>query len=115
MNATRAECLPRTSATETNGDTCDVKLLGMFWFLVRGFQWLTPCSAQMGYKQELRRQYSTLQVFAVAFSIMESVPSIASTLAFRFLRVRSAWFGRVHKASLTVQEIDRDYLGMVQC
>ncbi|KAJ5467990.1 hypothetical protein N7475_005742 [Penicillium sp. IBT 31633x] len=38
--------------------------------------------ARMGYKQELRRQYSTLQVFAIAFSIMGLVPSIASTLAF---------------------------------
>ncbi|GES59912.1 GABA permease [Aspergillus terreus] len=38
--------------------------------------------AKMGYKQELRRQYSTVQIFAVAFSIMGLVPSIASTLAF---------------------------------
>ena len=36
----------------------------------------------MGYKQELRRQYSTIQIFAVAFSIMGLVPSIASTIAF---------------------------------
>ncbi|KAJ5667789.1 uncharacterized protein N7477_006359 [Penicillium maclennaniae] len=38
--------------------------------------------AKMGYKQELRRQYSTVQVFAIAFSIMGLVPSIASTLSF---------------------------------
>lgn len=38
--------------------------------------------AKMGYKQELKRQYSTVQVFAIAFSIMGLVPSIASTLAF---------------------------------
>ncbi|CAI7617572.1 unnamed protein product [Penicillium glandicola] len=38
--------------------------------------------ARMGYKQELRRQYSTPQVFAIAFSIMGLVPSIASTLSF---------------------------------
>ncbi|PYH85149.1 GABA permease [Aspergillus uvarum CBS 121591] len=38
--------------------------------------------ATLGYKQELRRQYSTVQIFAVAFSIMGLVPSIASTLAF---------------------------------
>ncbi|RDH38237.1 amino acid/polyamine transporter I [Aspergillus welwitschiae] len=38
--------------------------------------------AKMGYKQELRRQYSTVQIFAVAFSIMGLVPSIASTLSF---------------------------------
>ena len=36
----------------------------------------------MGYKQELRRHYSTTQVFAIAFSIMALLPSIASTLAF---------------------------------
>jgi hypothetical protein len=38
--------------------------------------------AQMGYKQELRRHYSTTQVFAIAFSIMALLPSIASTLSF---------------------------------
>ncbi|KAL3448386.1 hypothetical protein BJX65DRAFT_295243 [Aspergillus insuetus] len=37
---------------------------------------------KMGYKQELRRRYSTVQIFAIAFSIMGLVPSIASTLAF---------------------------------
>lgn len=36
----------------------------------------------MGYKQELKRQYSTVQIFAVAFSIMGLVPSIASTISF---------------------------------
>ena len=39
-------------------------------------------TAELGYKQELRRQYSTLEIFAVAFSIMGLVPSIASTIAF---------------------------------
>lgn len=38
--------------------------------------------ASLGYKQELRRHYSTTQIFAVAFSIMGLLPSIASTLAF---------------------------------
>ncbi|KAJ5442113.1 hypothetical protein N7445_005120, partial [Penicillium cf. griseofulvum] len=38
--------------------------------------------ATLGYKQELRRHYSTLQIFAVAFSIMGLLPSIATTLAF---------------------------------
>ncbi|EEQ29902.1 GABA-specific permease [Microsporum canis CBS 113480] len=38
--------------------------------------------AAMGYKQEFRRHYSTLQVFAIAFSIMGLLPSIASTLSF---------------------------------
>ncbi|CAG8938975.1 unnamed protein product [Penicillium salamii] len=38
--------------------------------------------ATLGYKQELRRHYSTVQIFAVAFSIMGLLPSIATTLSF---------------------------------
>ncbi|PGH10719.1 hypothetical protein AJ79_05310 [Helicocarpus griseus UAMH5409] len=38
--------------------------------------------AAMGYKQELRRHYSSIQIFAIAFSIMGLLPSIASTLTF---------------------------------
>ncbi|PGG97601.1 hypothetical protein GX51_07233 [Blastomyces parvus] len=38
--------------------------------------------ATMGYKQELRRHYSSTQIFAIAFSIMGLVPSIAATLSF---------------------------------
>ena len=37
--------------------------------------------AQIGYKQELRRHYSTLQVFGIAFSIMGLLPSVASVLS----------------------------------
>ena len=37
--------------------------------------------AQIGYKQELNRNYSTIQVFGIAFSIMGLLPSIASTMA----------------------------------
>lgn len=33
---------------------------------------------QIGYKQELRREYSTLQVFGIAFSIMGLLPSITT-------------------------------------
>ncbi|CAI5756387.1 unnamed protein product [Candida verbasci] len=36
--------------------------------------------AQIGYKQELKRHYSTLQVFGIAFSIMGLLPSISSTI-----------------------------------
>ncbi|KAK6461581.1 amino acid/polyamine transporter I [Scheffersomyces coipomensis] len=36
--------------------------------------------AQIGYKQELNRHYSTLQVFGIAFSIMGLLPSISSTI-----------------------------------
>lgn len=38
--------------------------------------------AKMGYKQELKRNFSAFEVFAIAFSIMSLLPSIASTLAF---------------------------------
>lgn len=37
--------------------------------------------AQIGYKAELKRKFSTLQVFGVAFSIMGLLPSIASMLS----------------------------------
>ncbi|KAF2740777.1 gaba permease [Polyplosphaeria fusca] len=38
--------------------------------------------AKMGYKQELRRNFSAVEVFGIAFSIMGLLPSIASTLAY---------------------------------
>ncbi|KAJ9616640.1 GABA-specific high-affinity permease [Cladophialophora chaetospira] len=38
--------------------------------------------AKMGYKQELRRNFSMLEVFGIAFAIMGLLPSIASTLAY---------------------------------
>ncbi|CCK70350.1 uncharacterized protein KNAG_0E00820 [Huiozyma naganishii CBS 8797] len=37
--------------------------------------------AEIGYKPELKRQFSTLQVFGIAFSIMGLLPSIASVMA----------------------------------
>ncbi|KAE8343673.1 hypothetical protein BDV24DRAFT_149587 [Aspergillus arachidicola] len=73
--------------------------------------------ATLGYKQELRRHYSTTQVFAVAFSIMGLLPSIASTLSFSIpagpvgmvwtfadslSRVRLSWLTRT-----TLQGADR--------
>ncbi|KAM9923429.1 hypothetical protein OXX59_005189 [Metschnikowia pulcherrima] len=41
--------------------------------------------AQIGYKPELRRQFTAIQVFGVAFSIMGLLPSIASTLGIALL------------------------------
>lgn len=38
--------------------------------------------AELGYKAELKRNFSVLQVFGVAFSIMSLLPSIATTLNF---------------------------------
>ncbi|SCV05095.1 LANO_0G18360g1_1 [Lachancea nothofagi CBS 11611] len=40
--------------------------------------------AEIGYKQELQRHFSTIQVFGVAFSIMGLLPSIASVLAIAY-------------------------------
>ena len=39
-------------------------------------------SAKLGYKQELRRNFSMVEVFGIAFSIMGLLPSIASTLVY---------------------------------
>ena len=39
-------------------------------------------SAKLGYKQELRRNFTMIEVFGIAFSIMGLLPSIASTLAY---------------------------------
>ncbi|EXJ83687.1 hypothetical protein A1O1_07311 [Capronia coronata CBS 617.96] len=38
--------------------------------------------AKMGYKQELRRNFSMIEVFGIAFAIMGLLPSIASTLSY---------------------------------
>ncbi|MCJ1251727.1 GABA-specific high-affinity permease [Trapelia coarctata] len=38
--------------------------------------------ARLGYKQELRRNFTMIEVFGIAFSIMGLLPSIASTLAY---------------------------------
>ncbi|TVY88173.1 GABA-specific permease, partial [Lachnellula willkommii] len=38
--------------------------------------------AKLGYKQELRRNFTMMEVFGIAFSIMGLLPSIASTLSF---------------------------------
>jgi len=43
---------------------------------------LTSVSAKLGYKQELRRNFTMIEVFGIAFSIMGLLPSIASTLAY---------------------------------
>lgn len=39
-------------------------------------------TATLGYKQELRRNFSMIEVFGIAFSIMGLLPSIASTLTY---------------------------------
>jgi amino acid permease len=44
--------------------------------------WLTVATARLGYKQELRRNFTLIEVFGIAFSIMGLLPSISSTLSF---------------------------------
>lgn len=44
----------------------------------------TELLAEIGYKQELNRHFSTIQVFGIAFSIMGLLPSIASILGMAF-------------------------------
>ncbi|KAF2194487.1 gaba permease [Zopfia rhizophila CBS 207.26] len=39
-------------------------------------------ASKLGYKQELRRNFTMIEVFGIAFSIMGLTPSIASTLAY---------------------------------
>lgn len=38
--------------------------------------------AQLGYKQEFKREFTPLEVFAVAFSFMGPLPSLASVLVY---------------------------------
>lgn len=44
--------------------------------------YLIPHLAKLGYKQELRRNFTMIEVFGIAFSIMGLLPSIASTLSY---------------------------------
>lgn len=39
-------------------------------------------TAKLGYKQELRRNFTLIEIFGIAFSIIGLLPSIASTLAY---------------------------------
>lgn len=43
---------------------------------------LTSEAAKLGYKQELRRNFTMIEIFGIAFSIIGLLPSIASTLAY---------------------------------
>ncbi|KAK3072976.1 GABA-specific high-affinity permease [Teratosphaeriaceae sp. CCFEE 6253] len=56
---------------------CWVRLLGIVRVLVTDDR-----EAKLGYKQELRRNFTMIEVFGIAFSIMGLLPSIASTLAY---------------------------------
>jgi len=50
--------------------------------LIEALTMLIFVPAKLGYKQELRRNFTMIEVFGIAFSIMGLLPSIASTLAF---------------------------------
>jgi hypothetical protein len=71
------------TGSDSNIQAGDSELLGGYIVRISSLgQLLTDWTAMLGYKQELRRHYSTIQIFAVAFSIMGLLPSIASTLSF---------------------------------
>ncbi|CEP21340.1 unnamed protein product [Cyberlindnera jadinii] len=59
------------SSVENNGQMYDDHIVNMDDEIL----------ATMGYKQELRRGYSTWEIFGIGFSIMGLLPSIASTLS----------------------------------
>ncbi|PYH42062.1 uncharacterized protein BP01DRAFT_385908 [Aspergillus saccharolyticus JOP 1030-1] len=72
--------------------------------------------AALGYKQELRRHYSTVQGFAIAFSIIGLLPSIASTLLYSIpaghvgngLTLALGWFAasaQIFKVALTMADL----------
>ncbi|KAL8902649.1 MAG: hypothetical protein Q9207_004505 [Kuettlingeria erythrocarpa] len=44
--------------------------------------WLTWVIAKLGYKQELRRNFTMIEIFGISFSIMGLLPSIASVLVY---------------------------------
>lgn len=60
----------------------DAELLGKGLQLQRKFDKANKDTARLGYKQELRRNFTMIEVFGIAFSIMGLLPSIASTLSF---------------------------------
>ena len=60
----------------------DAEVLGRFRYHQNQNTCLTSDSAKLGYKQELRRNFTMIEVFGIAFSIMGLLPSIASTLAY---------------------------------
>ncbi len=60
----------------------DAADLGESQFISRGSCVSYKGSAKLGYKQELRRNFTMIEVFGIAFSIMGLLPSIASTLAY---------------------------------
>jgi hypothetical protein len=63
-------------------DTQQLGELSVAVLPTRGSTILMRYIASIGYKQELQRHYSSVQVFAIAFSIMGLLPSISATLWF---------------------------------
>lgn len=67
-------------------------------------------TAKLGYKQELRRNFSMIEVFGIAFSIMGLLPSIASILAYS---IPAGPVGMVWVSSLTMPVICRRLLRLM--
>jgi hypothetical protein len=82
------------------------------------FNWLNQYTAKLGYKQELRRNFTTIEVFGIAFSIMGLLPSIASTLAYSIPAgpVGMVWVRKMERRrarSYTLICSDKAGIGMV--
>ncbi len=58
--------------------------------------------AEIGYKQELNRTFSTFQVFGIAYSIMGLLPSIASTTGTGLTSGPSGWLWSWFVASIFI-------------
>ena len=69
---------------------------------------LTLEPAKLGYKQELRRNFTMIEVFGIAFSIMGLLPSIASTLAYS---IPAGPVGMVWVRELAPKNVE-DYRGL---
>ena len=67
--------------------------------------------AKLGYKQELKRSFSMIEVFGIAFSIMGLLPSIAATLSFS---VPSGPAGNPPSAWLAAQQDGRNHTAKTQ-
>jgi hypothetical protein len=77
--------------------------------------WLINNIARLGYKQELRRNFTLIEIFGIAFSIMGLLPSIASTLAYSIPAgpVGLVWVRVLPKGQLRYSKVDRRLSGLV--
>jgi hypothetical protein len=97
-------------------DAGDAELLGKVLFKTVDWRQLINL-AQLGYKQELKRNFSTFEVFGIAFSIIAVLPSIASTLSLSMPAgpVGMVWVGVPCAKNTSSTQADAQVIGMVCC